>query len=55
MVINTNPLMTAEDFFEFSAQTDERYELIEGQLFEMPSPITAHQFLITYVLVYLAS
>jgi Uma2 family endonuclease len=55
MVINTNPLLTAEDYFEFSAQTEKRYELIEGQLFEMPAPTSIHQFIIVHAIVWLAS
>ena len=42
--VTTKPkYLTLEEFYEYDDGTDTRYELVDGELVEMPSPTEKHQ------------
>jgi prevent-host-death family protein len=45
-----NPKMTVEEFLKLSAASENRYELIDGEVFQLASPSYEHQRIIVEVL-----
>lgn len=43
MAISENRKYTAEEFFKLEAETDERYELINGEIVDLATPTITHQ------------
>lgn len=46
---------TFEDYRQLTAETDTRYEVIAGVLYEMPPPSTLHQLLVTQLVIRLGN
>jgi Uma2 family endonuclease len=53
MIPDITRKISSAEFLEYTQNREERYELIEGEIVEMPAPKLIHQIVITFLLAYL--